>query len=310
MSRKRFVYISHCRDIAFFDPVKEGMNDAAELLDVDVSFIGTGDIDIDEQKSLLQNAIADGVDGIATTVTHETAFDDLIGGALEHHIPVVCFNTDASGGQGKQLASLVQDTYAAGVRLGNFMAEHICTQEDSRAKAQRREEHENQEDLAALRLERSGREINALVTLHSDGIDSLESRKKGITDGLSEKKIEWQFLTTGNGSEEARKRVSEFLKEHPEIQYVFGTGQDDTVGSGQAVMDLELGKTVTVCGFDISPDTKDLIRQGFVFATVDQQPYMQGFYPVFQLYHFIEKGLCPSDMDAGSNIITKDKLQK
>jgi len=278
MGRKRFVYISHCRDIAFFDPVKEGMNDAAELLDVDVSFIGTDDIDIDGQKSLLQNAIADEVDGIATTVTHETAFDDLIGGALEHHIPIVCFNTDASGGQGMQLASLVQDTYAAGVRLGNFMADRM----ESGAKA--------------------------LITLHSDGIDSLESRKKGITDGLSEKKIEWQFLTTGNGSEEARKRVSQFLKEHPEIQYVFGTGQDDTVGSGQAVMDLELGESVTVCGFDISPDTKDLIRQGFVFATVDQQPYMQGFYPVFQLYHFIEKGLCPSDMDAGSNIITKDKM--
>ncbi len=280
MSRKRFVYISHCRDIEFFDPVKEGMNDAAELLEVEISFIGTDDIDIDGQKALLQNAIADGVDGIATTVTHETAFDDLIGGALEHHIPVVCFNTDASGGQGKQLASLVQDTYAAGVRLGNFMADRM----ESGAKA--------------------------LITLHSDGIDCLESRKKGIMDGLAEKNVEWSFITTGNGSEEARKRVAQFLEEYPEIQYVFGTGQDDTVGSGQAVKDLELGRSVTVCGFDISPDTKELIKQGFIFATVDQQPYMQGFYPLFQLYHYLERGLCPSDMDAGSNIITKEKVRQ
>ena len=112
------------------------------------------------------DAIADGVDGIATTVTHETAFDDLIGRALEHHIPVVCFNTDASRGQGKQLASLVQDTYAAGVRLGNFMADRM----ESGAKA--------------------------LITLHSDGIDCLESRKKGIMDGLAEKKalgILWSY---------------------------------------------------------------------------------------------------------------------
>ncbi|MEN8255840.1 MAG: substrate-binding domain-containing protein [Verrucomicrobiota bacterium] len=278
MNRKRFVYISHCRDIEFFDPVKEGMNDAAALLDVEVSFIGTDDIDVDEQKALLQKAIADGVDGIATTVTHETAFDDLIGEALDHHIPVVCFNTDASGGRGRQLSTLVQDTYAAGVRLGNFMAERM----ESSAKA--------------------------LITLHSDGIDCLESRKKGIMDGLAEKEIEWEFLTTGNGSEEARKRVTRFLEAHSDIRFVFGTGQDDTVGSGQAIMDLELGGTVTVCGFDISPVTKELIRQGHILATVDQQPYMQGFYPVLQLYHYLENGIQPSDMDAGSNIITKAKL--
>ncbi len=275
MVRKRFVFISHCRDIEFFDPVKQGMNDAAKLMDVDVSFVGTDDIDVDGQKALLQKAIADGVDGIATTITHETAFDGLVFQALEKGIPVVCFNTDASRGKGRQLASIVQNTYAAGLRLGNFMVGRM-------------------EDGA-----------KALITLHSDGIDSLESRKKGILDALAGKNPEWEFLTTGNGSEEARKRVAQFLGKHPDIRFVFGTGQDDTVGAGQAAMDL--GTAVTVCGFDLSPATKELIRQGHVLAAVDQQPYMQGFYPVLQLCHHIDRGLDPSDMDAGSNIITKDK---
>lgn len=306
MSRKRFVYISHCRDIAFFDPVKQGMNDAAKLLDVEVSFIGTDDIDIEEQVGLLEKTIADGVDGIATSITHETAFDALIEMALEQHIPVVCFNTDASRGQGKQLASIVQDTYAAGVRLGCFMAEYMDKHEDT--KDSKISELGALSEAGVKESSDSKLGIRALLALHSDGIDSLESRKKGIMDGLAEMNIEWQFITTGNGSEEARKRVSAFLKEHPEIQYVFGTGQDDTVGSGQAVMDLGLGETVTVAGFDISPDTKELIRQGFILASVDQQPYMQGFYPVLQLYHYVEKGIQPSNMDAGSNIITREKL--
>jgi len=278
MALKKFVFVSHCKDIEFFNPVKVGMEDAARMLGVDVSFIGTKDIDIVEQKLLLQNVINEKVDGIALAVTHETEFDPLIEQALAKNLPLVCFNTDASNGQGKQLATLVQNTYLAGKRLGQFMAESI-----------------NPGD-------------KVLLTLHSDGIDSLESRKKGIMDGLSDKNILWDFITTGNGAEMARNRIKKRLKEQQDIKFVFGTGQDDTEGAGCAVADLECGESVMVCGFDLAPETIKLINQGIISAVVDQQPYMQGFYPVLQLYHYIEKGILPSDMDAGSNIITREKL--
>ncbi|OQY32548.1 MAG: hypothetical protein B6241_10730 [Spirochaetaceae bacterium 4572_59] len=274
MSHLKFVFISHCKDIAFFNPVKEGMREAGRLFNINVDFTGTEDIDIEEQKFLLEKAINENVDGICLTVTHKDAFDDLIEKALSSGIPVVCFNTDASKGIGKQLSSIVQDSYAAGTNLGNFMAEMI--QEGSKA----------------------------LLTLHSDGIDSLESRKKGIMDALSEKGIQWRFITTGNGSEEARKRIKEFLQKEKGISYIFATGQDDTIGAGQAIQDLDLCDSVTVSGFDISPLTKKLIKQKVIMASVDQQPYAQGFYPVVQLFLYIKKRIAPSNIDAGSNIIT------
>lgn len=39
--------------------------------------------------------------------------------------------------------------------------------------------------------------------------------------------------------------------------------------------------------------------------TIDQQPYIQGFYPVMQLTLKCRYGIMPPNMDAGAAVITK-----
>jgi len=275
----KFRFISHCRDIEFFNPLKEGMRNAAELLGVEAEFVGTEDLDIEEQKALFEKALEEGVDGIAITITHETFFNDSIEKALARNIPVVCFNVDASNGEGSFLASTVQDTFLAGKKLGHYMAE------------------------------RMGASSRSLLTLHSDGIPSLEKRKQGVLESLSEKDIRWDFLITGNGGDEAESRIKEHLRENPDIEFIFGTGQDDTEGAGRAVEALGLTQSVSVCGFDLAPKTIEMIQRKVICATVDQQPYIQGFYPVLQLYHYVTKKLIPSNIDAGSGIIDFKTLE-
>ena len=269
----KFRFISHCRDIEFFLPVKEGMRDAAQLLGVEAEFVGTEDLDIEEQKALFENALKEGVDGIATSITHETFFNDSIEKALARNIPVVCFNVDASNGGGSFLASTVQDTFLAGKKLGQYMEG------------------------------RMGDSSRALLTLHSEGIPSLEKRKRGVLESLAGKNVQWDFLITGNGADEAEKRIKEHLQNNPDIEFIFGTGQDDTEGAGRAVEALGLTQSISVCGFDLAPKTIELIKRKVICATVDQQPYIQGFYPVMQLYHYVTKKLIPSDIDAGSGIV-------
>ena len=40
-------------------------------------------------------------------------------------------------------------------------------------------------------------------------------------------------------------------------------------------------------------------EEGIITATVDQQPYSQGFYAVTQLVLYLKYGLYPSDMNTG-----------
>lgn len=62
--------------------------------------------------------------------------------------------------------------------------------------------------------------------------------------------------------------------------------------------------------FDLSPETLRLIQQGYVRCTVDQQPYIQGFYPVIQLTLYLRYGIMPSDIDAGAAIIDKTNVNQ
>jgi simple sugar transport system substrate-binding protein len=41
---------------------------------------------------------------------------------------------------------------------------------------------------------------------------------------------------------------------------------------------------------------------------VDQQPYIQGFYPVIQLTLYLRYGIIPSDIDTGAAIIDRSNV--
>jgi simple sugar transport system substrate-binding protein len=61
----------------------------------------------------------------------------------------------------------------------------------------------------------------------------------------------------------------------------------------------EAGIKVPVGGFDLTPEIIQGIEDGVITATVDQQPYSQGFYAIAQLALWLKYGLYPSDMDTG-----------
>ena len=53
-----------------------------------------------------------------------------------------------------------------------------------------------------------------------------------------------------------------------------------------------------------------MIQAGAIRCTVDQQPYVQGFYPVVQLTFYLRYGILPSDIDAGAAIIDQSNVDR
>ena len=53
-----------------------------------------------------------------------------------------------------------------------------------------------------------------------------------------------------------------------------------------------------------------LLKAGHIRATVDQQPYVQGFYPVVQLTLNLRYGIVPTDMDAGAIILRQSDVDR
>lgn len=278
--RLRFAFITCSVEAKFFTPVKQGLADAARMLDVDCDFLGTEGVDLDAQAALVRRAVAEGYDGIALSIIDPEAFDGVIGEALAAGVPVVGFNVDDAATPNPRLSSVNQRLRDAGASL----AEHLLP--------------DIPENAAVL------------LTMHDEGVSALDDRRDGMLEVLRRKNVAPTVIVTGNDAARAAEVIADALRGNPAIRVVLGTGQADTEAAGLAIERHFAGRGFWSAGFDLSPKTLQLIRDGHIRCTVDQQPYIQGFYPVVQLALFLRYGLRPADIDAGAAIIDRSNVDR
>lgn len=276
--RLRFAFITTCVHEEFFKPVKKGMADAATRMGVECTFTGTPGADAKAQAEMVRSAVAMGYDGIALNIIDPKAFDAVVREAMDKGIPVVAFNVDDQGTPNARLSGVCQDLYKAGRSVG--------------------------EKAAAFIPDGS----TVLATVHDDGISALEDRLRGEQDALKARNITWKRLVTGQDPQKAAEKIAATLKEDPKIKVVLCTGQADTEGAGLAIERNFAGQGYTAAGFDLSPEILRLVKAGHIRFTIDQQPYVQGFYPVVQLTLYCRYGLRPSNIDAGAAVISKENV--
>lgn len=130
-----------------------------------------------------------------------------------------------------------------------------------------------------------------------------------ILTGLKDVKADYQVLITGDRNK-TKNMLAALLKGNPDIKTVLCTGQSDTEGAGLAIQENFSGQDCMVAGFDLSVETLRLIKEGAILFSIDQQPYVQGYYPVVQLYQYRRYGIIPSDINAGADVITKDRAKR
>ncbi|MBA4106009.1 MAG: hypothetical protein C0485_09645 [Pirellula sp.] len=276
----RLAFITCAVDQKFFDPVKQGMRDAAAAMNVECDFLGTPGVDVPAQIGMVRQAVADGYDGIALNIIDAEAFDEVVAEAIAKGVPVVSFNIDDHATPNARLASVSQQFEAAGKKL------------------------------AALALSEIPQGANVLMTKHDEGVSALDERSRGIQEELKSKGVTWTTVITGNDAVAGAKIVADALRQHPEIRVILSSGQADTEAAGRALEADFSSREYWAAGFDMSPKTLQLIEAGHIRFTLDQQPYAQGFYPVMQLVLNLRYGLSPASLDAGAGVIDRENVKQ
>ncbi len=133
---------------------------------------------------------------------------------------------------------------------------------------------------------------------------------RGIQEVLKAKGIPSKTVCTTNEPKAAIEVVTRELKAEPGIRFVLGTGLTDTEAAGRAIERDFPNQGRATAGFDLSPEILRLIRADVICLTIDQQPYIQGFYPVVQLALYCRYGIQPSSMDAGAAVISKKDVDR
>jgi simple sugar transport system substrate-binding protein len=276
----RFAFITSCKDAPFYDPIKKGMRDAAAKMHVKCDWLGTNEVDIPAEVALVRRAVAEGYNGIALAIIDPKAFDEVVAEAIKRGVPVVAFNVDDAATPNARLSGVSQQFVPAGRALARRVAADIP------------------------------QNAHVLLTLHDRGISALDERMQGIQEALKDKNVRWTVLVTGFDAPKAERLIADAIAKDPEIRAVFGTGQADTEAAGRVIERQPADRDCWAVGFDLSSEILRLVKAGPIRCTVDQQPYIQGFYPVVQLAHYVRYGIRPSNIDAGATIVDRTNVDR
>ncbi len=275
----KFTFVNHVTTNVFFTPTQNGAADACKLLGCSYSWTGSDSSNIGQMVDAINTAVSSGVDGIATSLISATAFNGPVGKALSAGIPVVAYNADepSSG----RLSYIGQDLFVAGQQMG----EHIVSLVPS--------------GLIAL-------------FIATPGAANIQPRINGALATLkSHPSIHADVVATGAAVPAELSAINSWATGHSSAKGLFAVDGGSTQGIAQTLRKLGLrSKGIKGGGFDLTPVTETLMQAGDLDFTIDQQPYLQGFLPVLQLYMYTASQRLAgiADVDTGLKFITKDTI--
>ena len=279
-----FAFINHVTTNPFFVPTIYGLQDAAALLGIpEPQWQGSETADVNQMVNAMNTAIGGDTHGIAVAVVDTEAFNGPIDDALGQGIPVVSYNADGAGlGSTNRLAYIGQDLYGSGVEMGRRIVEEV------------------QEGPVALFIATPG-QLN------------IQPRIEGAKDAINESgaNITFEQIATGPELPEELAKIEAYYNGHKDVRGMFAVDAGSTQGVGQVMEKFNLQEQGVVGGgYDLLPKTLELIDAGVLSFTIDQQPYLQGFYPVFQLFLYqLSGGLSgPAETNTGLLFVTQDNV--
>jgi simple sugar transport system substrate-binding protein len=203
----------------------------------------------------MRSAISHKADGIAVSVLDEAAVAPVAAAAAKARIPLVAFNVD-SGSSGRRWAYVGENPRASGVNVGVEIA----------------------------RLSPTG-----TVTLFApqQAKSWTERRLQGILAGLAaaRRAPAATVVRLSGDIDKQQDAVEKAYARQRGNRGLFAVDGLGTLACGRAISHLGLrAKGVKGGGYDLLPDDLELVADGTLDFVVDQQPYVQGFTPVLQLF--------------------------
>jgi simple sugar transport system substrate-binding protein len=138
---------------------------------------------------------------------------------------------------------------------------------------------------------------------HPEAVYAVQ-RYAGAKRAFAETGIQSEVLNTGGVSlEDTLNKLTQYLLGHKDTAAVLAMGGMPMEVTPQAIQDV--GLKIPNAGFDITRRIAMNIKEGKTIATVDQQPFYQGFITITQLYYNRKDGLLPCDMNTGGGLVDR-----
>jgi simple sugar transport system substrate-binding protein len=277
----KFTFVNHVTTNPFFVPTKYGAEDACKLLGCTYSWTGSETSNVSQMVNAFNSAVATKVDGIAVSLVDLTAFNAPVENALKAGIPVVAYNADAPSPPNKRLAYIGQNLELSGEEMG----EHIAS------------------------LVPSG---DVALFIATPGQLNIQTRINGALKTLKKHPaITPHVIATGAAVPAELTVIESYLAGHPTTKGMFAVDAGSTEGVAKTIQKRGVKGTVKGGGYDLLGATEELLSGGYIQFTIDQQPYLQGFFPVLELFLYkVSTGLSGiADVNTGLKFLNQETIQ-
>ena len=276
---QHYVLVNHVTTNIFFTPTQNGAADACKLLGCSYTWTGSSTSNVGEMVNAINSAITGKADGIASSLISPTAFNKPVQSALSAGIPFIAYNADEP--QTGRLSYIGQDLFLSGQQMGAHIASLVPSGEIA-------------------------------LFIATPGAANIQPRINGAQDTLkSHPSIKAKVVATGAAVPAELTVINSWATGHPTAKGMFAVDAGSTQGVAQTIQKQGLRqKGWKGGGYDLTPITESLLSKGYIDFTIDQQPYLQGFLPILQLYMYNASqhlaGI--AEVDTGLKFLTKSTI--
>jgi simple sugar transport system substrate-binding protein len=262
----------------FWSVVKNGVDQGAEDMGVEVEYNAPQTFDMVKMSQLIDAAVATEPDGLVVSIPDEEALSEPIRKATDAGIPVVSINSggDVSAKLGA-LTHVGQTEFKAGVGAGERLAQDGVD--------------------------------NALCINQEVGNVALDQRCDGFEQGLGgQVKVVAVDLTNPT---DAQAKIETAVQQNPDINGVLALGPTGAEPALKALTESGKLGDIKLATFDLAPSVLKAIRDGDMVFAVDQQQFLQGYLPIVFLTNYAQYGTIPaSEVLTGPAFVTQENAQQ
>jgi simple sugar transport system substrate-binding protein len=236
----------------FWDRIRAGAEQAAK--DTGSTLKYSADPEATKQAVLIQNAIDSKVDGIATTLVTPESLIPTVKKAVDAGIPVDSFNSGTN-------------FYKEAGALTHFSSDEKLAGQQAGEKA------------------KADGATKILCTIQQTGSVALEDRCAGVKAAFPNTE---NIQVNGQDDSAVTSAIQAKLAQDKDINWII------TLGAAQALDAIKardaVGSETKIGTFDLNKEAAEAVKGGDIQFCIDQQPYLQGYLAITQLYLYKKNG--------------------
>ena len=237
----------------FWDRIRAGAEQAAKDTGSKLNY--SADPDATKQATLIDAAVNSKVDGIASTLVTPDALIPSLKKAEAAGIPVDTFNSGL-------------DYYQQAGSIAHFSSDEKLAGQQAGAKA------------------KAAGATKILCTIQQTGSVALEDRCAGVKDSFPNTE---NLQVNGADDSAVTSAIQAKLSQDKDVNWVITLGATQALDTIKAIGSA--GRSdVKVGTFDLNADAAKAVQAGTLQFCIDQQPYLQGYLAVEQLYLYKKNG--------------------